>query len=74
MQEQKYAATYKIGNSIVHIIAPDPNMPKEKIERIRREMREIGWEIWNELSYEEKLKINAEYENKKVEIKEKAEK
>jgi hypothetical protein len=47
-QEDEYAATYKFGDTTVHIIAPEPK-PQEEIDRILKEFYSIGWEIIQEL-------------------------
>ncbi|NBI06688.1 hypothetical protein [Senegalia massiliensis] len=60
MQKEKILATYKTGNSICHILEPDPELDQEKV---KEEMRRVGWQIWNSLSYEDKIRINAKYED-----------
>lgn len=50
-------ATYKVGNSTVNIIAPDANQ-----EEVKKEMKRVGWELWNSFSTEKKLEINKKYE------------
>lgn len=44
----KYVATYKIGNATVHIVAPPP-MSDEEIEAVLREYHEAGWMIIEDL-------------------------
>ncbi len=41
---QEYAATYKFGNSTVHIVAPPPMTEKEK-ENILRGFYKKAWDI-----------------------------
>ena len=44
MSEQKYAATYKLGKTTVHVVAPPP-MTEEEKEEILRRFHEAGWAI-----------------------------
>ena len=62
--EQKYAATYhsKTGKAVIHIVAPPP-MTEEQRQAILSDYYRAGWAIWNSLSVEEQLRINAEYES-----------
>jgi hypothetical protein len=53
--EKKYDATYKLGEAIVHVVAPAP-MTKEEEDRILKEFHQAGFEIWKSLSMEEKSK------------------
>lgn len=62
-EDRKYDATYKIGKTTVHVVAPPP-MSEEKRERILNEYHYAGWAIWNSLSDEEKLRINEEEEKR----------
>ncbi|TCO79153.1 cell division protein FtsZ [Marinisporobacter balticus] len=48
MEEEKYAATYKFGNTTVHVVAPKPKS-KEEIDRILEEYHKAGWAIIHEL-------------------------
>lgn len=59
--EQKYDATYIIGKTTVHIAAPPP-MTQEEIDRRVREFHIAGWNAWNSLPIEERLRINSESE------------
>lgn len=45
MGVKKYDATYKFGNTTVHIVAP-PLMTEEEKQKILREYEQVGWEIW----------------------------
>ncbi|MDK2824539.1 MAG: hypothetical protein PWP71_2457 [Clostridia bacterium] len=58
--KKKYDATYKIGNTTVHVVAPPP-MTKEEIDKVLKEFHQAGWNIWNSLTPEEQMKINKEY-------------
>jgi hypothetical protein len=53
----KYDATYKLGNTTVHVIAPK-NQTMEEKEKVLNELHNAGWSIWDSLSQEEKKKIN----------------
>ncbi|WP_211274646.1 hypothetical protein [Anaerobacillus arseniciselenatis] len=57
MAEQKYAATYQLGKTTVHVVAPEP-MSKEEHEQRVREFHLAGWAIWNALPVEQRLSIN----------------
>ena len=57
--EGPYDATYYFGNTVVHVVAPDPKTPEE-IERIIEEHHRVGWEIWKELLKQEKNKLKDE--------------
>lgn len=57
--EQKPAKTIKSGKTTIKIYAP-PSMSKDEHERRVRGICRAAWSIWNSLSTEEKLKINAE--------------
>ncbi|WP_201259773.1 hypothetical protein [Tissierella sp. P1] len=54
--KKKYDATYKLGDAIVHVVAPPP-MTEEENERILSEFHQAGYEIWKNLSAEEKLRL-----------------
>lgn len=56
-KEQTYDATYYFGNTVVHIVAPDPKT-SEEIEKILEEHHKVGWEIWNDLLKKERNKTN----------------
>lgn len=56
---QKYAATYKFGNTTVNIVAPPPKTPEE-IERILKEYHQAAWECWQSILEEEKENITEE--------------
>lgn len=45
---EKYAKTYKIGGTTVHIVAP-ASKSKEEIDRILKDYHKAGWEIIKEL-------------------------
>jgi hypothetical protein len=62
-EKPKYDATYHLGNTVVHVVAPPP-MTEEAKEKILRELYHHAWNAWNLLSVEERLKINAEYDKK----------
>ncbi|MGJ0847472.1 hypothetical protein ACR77J_12345 [Tissierella praeacuta] len=55
MKKEKYDATYKFGNTTVHVVAPPPMTDEEK-NKILDEFHQAGYEIWKNLSVEEKLK------------------
>ncbi|NLJ99573.1 MAG: hypothetical protein GX320_10000 [Tissierellia bacterium] len=55
MGKKKYDATYKFGNTTVHVVAPLPITEEEK-QRILKEYRQVGWEIWQDI-LEKKIKI-----------------
>lgn len=57
--EQKYAATYYSGKVVINIVAPPP-MSEEKIQKILAEFYKYAWTAWNDLSVEERLRINAQ--------------
>lgn len=56
----KPAKVIKSGNTTIEIYAPPPMSEEEKERRIE-EFHHAAWAIWNSLTIEEKLKINAEY-------------
>jgi hypothetical protein len=58
--ERKYDATYQFGNTTVHVIAPPP-MSEEEKEKILADFHQAALKIWQRLSVEEQLKLNAEY-------------
>ena len=45
--EIEYDATYKYGNTTVHIVAPPP-MTQEEIEKILDNFHMAGWAIWKD--------------------------
>ncbi|WP_416826832.1 hypothetical protein [Ectobacillus polymachus] len=51
----KYAATYKVGNATVHIVAP-PSMTEEEVEHTLLEYHTAGWAIIEELIMQEQNK------------------
>lgn len=55
IMSNKYAATYKIGNATVHIVAPPP-MTEEEVEHVLREYHTAGWAIIEELIMQEQNK------------------
>lgn len=62
-QKPPYDATYHLGNTVVHVVAPPPMTEAEK-EKILYEFYYHAWNAWNSLTVEERLKINAEYGEK----------
>lgn len=44
MKTVQYDATYKIGNTTIHVVAPPP-MTEEKKEKIIAELHAAGWAI-----------------------------
>lgn len=44
----KYAETYNIGKTVIHVVAPDP-MNDEEILKILKEHHMAGWAILNDL-------------------------
>lgn len=56
-REQNYDATYHLGNTVVHVVAPEPKTPEE-IEKILEGYHKVGWEIWNDLLKKERNKTN----------------
>lgn len=66
--DKKYDATYKLGNTTVHIVAPAPMSEEEKEKRVQ-EFYLAGWSAWNSLPVEERLRINKRHEEKEGPIK-----
>ncbi len=62
-EKVKYDATYHLGNTVVHVVAPPPMTEAEK-EKILREFYHHAWNAWNSMPVEERLKMNAEYDAK----------
>jgi hypothetical protein len=62
-EKTKYDATYHLGNTVVHVVAPPPMIEAEK-EKILREFYHHAWNAWNSMSVEERLKINSENDKK----------
>lgn len=60
----KYAATYKFGNTVVHVVAPPP-MTEARKKQILADFNRANWRAWNSLSDETKLRLNAEAEAEK---------
>ncbi len=54
---KKYAVTYKLGETTVHIVAPPP-MKEEEKEIILRQFHFAAWTAWNSLPVDERLKLN----------------
>lgn len=54
--EGPYDATYYFGNTVVHVVAPEPKTPEE-IEKILEEHHKVGWEIWKDLLKKEKSEL-----------------
>lgn len=46
-KQQKYAATYRFGNTRIHVVQPD--ISQEENERRVREMHRVGWHIIKKL-------------------------
>lgn len=44
----KYAETYNIGKTVIHVVAPDP-MNEEEITKILKEHHMVGWAILKDL-------------------------
>ena len=47
-EKQKYAATYQMGNTVVHVVAPPPMSEEEKND-ILKKFHLAGWAIIEEL-------------------------
>jgi hypothetical protein len=45
---EEYDATYQIGNTTVHIVAPK-NMTQEQVDQVVANMHKAGWKIIHEL-------------------------
>ncbi|MGM7685162.1 hypothetical protein ACSVDA_23955 [Cytobacillus sp. Hm23] len=63
-QKKEYLATYKFGKTVVKIVAPPP-MTEEENQRRIQDFYNALWDIWDSLSVEEQLKLNAEIEEEK---------
>ena len=63
--QPKYDATYQLGKTTVHIVAPPPMTEEEKVE-ILAEFHRLAWEAWNSLPVKERQRINAEIEAQEV--------
>jgi predicted metal-dependent hydrolase len=50
--QEKYAATYKIGNTTIHVVAPPP-MTDEEIERVLDNLHAAVWDIIQEMLQKE---------------------
>jgi hypothetical protein len=57
------SATYKVGNTIIHIVGPQ-NLSEEETHKRQREFDSAGWIAWNALPVDERIKINQEYSKK----------
>jgi len=57
--ENKYDATYQIGKTVVHVVAPKNVCEDERKKRLR-DFHLAGWSIWNSLPREKQLEINNE--------------
>lgn len=55
--ENKYDATYQIGKTIVHVVAPK-DVSKDEMQSRIRDLHLAGWAIWNSLPREKQLEIN----------------
>lgn len=64
MGKRKYDATYKLGKTIVHIIAPPPMIEEEK-EKILHDFHMAGWVIIDKLIEQGKWKEGIHYEKQK---------
>jgi hypothetical protein len=51
-KNQKYAATYEIGQTKIHVVAPPP-MSEEEKEEILRSFHLVGWSILEEMGSKE---------------------
>ncbi|AFS79215.1 hypothetical protein Curi_c22120 [Gottschalkia acidurici 9a] len=49
---KKYDATYKLGNTTVHIVAPPP-LTEDDWNKIKKGLNRLGLEIWREDSGED---------------------
>ena len=59
----QYDATYYLGTTVVHVVAPPPLTVAGK-EKMLREFYYHAWNAWNLLSAQERLTINADYDAK----------
>lgn len=59
--EPKYAEMYCYGKAIIHVVAPSPMTQKELDKRIR-DFYSAAWDMWNSLSIEDQIQLNAEAE------------
>ncbi|WHY76264.1 hypothetical protein QNH20_19365 [Neobacillus sp. WH10] len=48
-QNEKYAATYHIGNTVIHVVAPPPMTAEEKQTKVN-EFYKAAWEVVKELN------------------------
>jgi hypothetical protein len=48
-QNEKYAATYHFGNTVVHVVAPPPMTPEEKKRRVDA-FYKAAWQVVLELN------------------------
>lgn len=53
MKQKAYDATYEIGNTVVHIVAP-PKKTQAEVDQILKEFHRCGWSILEEI--EEKMR------------------
>jgi hypothetical protein len=53
------SATYKVGNTIIHIVGPQ-NLSEEETHKRQQEFDSAGWIAWNTLSVDERIRINQE--------------
>jgi len=57
----QYDATYRLGNTTVHIVAPPP-MTEQQIENILAGYDRIFWCWWESLTAKDQMRINNELE------------
>jgi len=57
--EGQYDATYHLGNTLIHVVAPPP-MTKEEKDEVLREFYRHAWNAWSSITVEERLRINSE--------------
>jgi hypothetical protein len=53
MENEKYAETYKLGNTIIHVVEPK-GVTEEQVQRVLREFHLVGWSILEEMQEKQK--------------------
>jgi hypothetical protein len=53
----KYAKTYIIGKTTIHVFEPDPPPTEEEVERILNEFHAAGWRIIKKMWQKEAEKL-----------------